>query len=241
MGSIIGSARHDENGKYSGGKAGDQLQKTTTGLDMVGEVSAQKMYTHSKGWYVLRPKQIAYANKIATCMTILCNNKNAGYSQSAKRQVYSVDYSKPFNLDCSIAVRSCIYGGTGKDVGNFTTANEITVLQKSGLFEEKFQYISEAKTPIYIGDVLVTTTKGHTAIVIDGIARCETNVSYYPKYTGTSTSLIDALKSVGVTDTSKAFRTKIASANGITSYTGSVAQNLTLLNLLKQGKLVYVK
>ena len=60
---------------------------------------------------------------------------------------------------------------------------------------------------------------------------------YYKKYTGKSASLVDALKSIGVTNTF-ANRTKIANKNGIKSYTGTAEQNTKLLNLLKQGKLI---
>lgn len=236
----IGSARHDENGKYIGGKAGDQLQGNGATNDVVGEVSMQALYTPTKGWYVLRPKKVSHSHLIACGMVILCNNKNAGYSQGAVRKCYDVASDTPFNIDCGIGVRSCIKYGTGLDVGNFNTANEVTVLEKSGLFEPKFQFVSERTTPLYIGDVLVTCTKGHTAIVVVGNARVETILTYYPKYTGKSTSLVDALKAVNVKDTSKAFRTKIATANGITNYKATSAQNLTLLNLLKQGKLIHV-
>ena len=62
--------------------------------------------------------------------------------------------------------------------------------------------------------------------------------TYYPKYTGSSTSLVDALKAVGVSDTSLANRKKIAAANGISNYTGTSAQNTQLLSLLKSGKLI---
>lgn len=62
-------------------------------------------------------------------------------------------------------------------------------------------------------------------------------VSYYPKYTGKSTSIVDALKAVGVKDPSKAVRKKIAQANGIPQYNYTASQNKTLLTLLKAGKL----
>ena len=64
------------------------------------------------------------------------------------------------------------------------------------------------------------------------------SVSYYSKCKSTYDSLVDALSSVGVKDTSKAFRTKIAKANGIASYSGTASQNEKLLKLLKQGKLI---
>lgn len=56
-----------------------------------------------------------------------------------------------------------------------------------------------------------------------------------PNYTGDS--IIDALKSIGV-DSSFNNRKIIASKNGISNYTGSAQQNIILLNLFKQGKLV---
>lgn len=61
-------------------------------------------------------------------------------------------------------------------------------------------------------------------------------VSYYRKYTGKSTSLVDALKSLKVSSSFE-YRKKIATKNGIKNYTGTAAQNTKMLNLLKQGKL----
>ena len=69
-------------------------------------------------------------------------------------------------------------------------------------------------------------------------AKTNSTKSYYKKYTGSSGSIIDALKAVGVKDTSLANRNKIATKNGIKNYTGTVEQNVKLLKLLKQGKLI---
>lgn len=60
--------------------------------------------------------------------------------------------------------------------------------------------------------------------------------SYYPKFAGNITSIVDALKAIGV-DSSFNNRKKIASKNGISNYTGTASQNTQLLNLLKKGKL----
>ena len=65
----------------------------------------------------------------------------------------------------------------------------------------------------------------------------KTGISYYPKYKGSSVSIVDALKTVGEKDTSLSNRVKIAHANGIGQYTGTASQNSTLLTLLKSGKL----
>lgn len=60
--------------------------------------------------------------------------------------------------------------------------------------------------------------------------------SYYPKYTGKSVSLVDALKSLKI-DSSFANRKKIAVKNGIKAYLGTAKQNTQMLTLLKQGRL----
>ena len=62
------------------------------------------------------------------------------------------------------------------------------------------------------------------------------SASYYPKYTGKSVSLVDALKSLKI-DSSFSNRKKIAVKNGIKAYLGTAKQNTQMLNLLKQGRL----
>ena len=63
--------------------------------------------------------------------------------------------------------------------------------------------------------------------------------SYYPKYTGDSVSIVDALKSLGI-DSSYDYRLKIAKANGINDYIGLPLQNTKMLNMLKDGKLIKI-
>lgn len=63
-----------------------------------------------------------------------------------------------------------------------------------------------------------------------------TTTSYYKKYTGSSGSLVDALKAIGV-NSSFDNRKAIAKKNGISNYEGTASQNEKLLSLLKQGKL----
>ena len=62
-------------------------------------------------------------------------------------------------------------------------------------------------------------------------------VTYLPRYTGKSNSLVDALKAVKV-DSSFSYRKKIANKNGIKAYIGTASQNTKLLTLLKAGKAV---
>jgi cell wall-associated NlpC family hydrolase len=63
------------------------------------------------------------------------------------------------------------------------------------------------------------------------------NKAYFMKYTGTSVSIADALKSLGYSST-YAYRKKIASANNIKYYVGSAKQNTQMLSLLKKGTLI---
>jgi peptidoglycan hydrolase-like protein with peptidoglycan-binding domain len=164
---IIGSARIDERGKASGGKAGDQKQKATP--DYKGEVSMQNFYVSSKGWYILRAKNPDIASKIALAMTIACNNPNIGYNQARRLDIIKdgTHSQKPTSCDCSSLVRQCVRE-SGIEVGNFTTANEAAVLMATGHFD-KLTYTKS--TPLYLGDILVTKTKGHTVIVTSGVTR----------------------------------------------------------------------
>ena len=198
MGTIyIGSARIDERGKLFGGQAGDQKQTSSTN-DTKGEVSMQPFYLHSKGWYILRPKDISAANKMASAMTIACNNKNIGYDQYSRLGIieHGVDSKVKTEADCSSTVRACIIKATGKDVGNFNTENEASVLEKSGLFHKRAVYVNQTKTPIYNGDVLVTKTKGHTVIVVSGNPRSGKSTTNTSVNTSTKYAQKDFIKDI---------------------------------------------
>jgi hypothetical protein len=177
---IIGSARHDENGKYVGGKVGDQKQKIASdGLDHSGEVSVQKFYEHKKGWRVLRPKSVDLANGLAFCMVVACNNANLGYNQYQNVKVLKdgITSKIPTNCDCSKLVEACIEQ-CGYKVPSFTTANEADVLLATGLFIE-VPYTGPSC--LCNGDILVTKTKGHTVIVVSG-AKARSNVKSVNPY-----------------------------------------------------------
>lgn len=60
---------------------------------------------------------------------------------------------------------------------------------------------------------------------------------YYPACSASYTSIVEALKSIGV-DSSYSFREKIAARNNIAGYGGTAEQNTQMLNLLKAGKLI---
>jgi peptidoglycan hydrolase-like protein with peptidoglycan-binding domain len=169
MSVYVGSARIDERGKISGGQAGDQTGK---------EVSYQLYYLHSKGWYVLRAKDPNARARIAYAMKAACDNDNIGYDQSNRNGLYNAVKSKGFDpakctikteTDCSATVRVCAIYGTGKQIKDFNTESELSVLKATGLFDV-FTDDAHCKSSknLMNGDILVTRTKGHTVVVISG-------------------------------------------------------------------------
>lgn len=165
----FGSARASENGGVNGAK-GDQKGGK--------EVSMQDFYMHPLGWVGMRPNSPSDANALAQAMRDACNNDNIGYGQADRNDVIEQlksgkilkNISVPCNCDCSSLVRACIYEAMKTDVGQFNTANAVTVLMKSGKFTP-FNVASEADCKT--GDVLITKTKGHMVICVDGFARTD--------------------------------------------------------------------
>lgn len=70
----------------------------------------------------------------------------------------------------------------------------------------------------------------------DSTGKLQSTTAYYPRYTGTSGSIVAALNAIGV-NSGYATRKLIAKENGITGYVGSAKQNTQMLTLLKNGKL----
>lgn len=159
---IFGSARIDENGNASGGKAGDQTGK---------EVSTQEYYMHSKGWNVIRAKSDYVRESIAKNMEWACANNNIGYDQSQNQTLYQV--SKPLGFNCSLVgtpcetdcarlVRVCVlYAGV--QCSDFYTGNELEALLATDAFKQVYPSMPGG---LMRGDILVTKTKGHTVVVL---------------------------------------------------------------------------
>ena len=162
MNYVIGSARVDERGRYTGGKRGDQTGK---------EVATENMYNHSLGWLCLRAKDAQRAQAIASAMRSACANNHIGYSQSDRLDIMAagIDSTRDTNCDCSSLIRAVVKHATGMDAGNFTTASERTMLMNTNMFDN-IGYVSTGSI-LYEGDILITRTKGHTAIVTSGNSR----------------------------------------------------------------------
>ena len=163
----IGNAVGDENGKASGGEPGNQTGK---------ELRVQPWYKNKKGWRVFRPKSYEVAQKLADDMRAACDNPAIGYDQKQRNTLYNVadkvgfdcaKVDKPCECDCSSLVRVCL-AYAGIKTGNFNTASEPSILKKTGAFDEMIgpEYTDESGW-LKTGDILVTTVKGHTAIVLN--------------------------------------------------------------------------
>ena len=193
---IIGNAWCDENGKASGGKPGDQKQKKVD--DYSGEVRQQDFYESAKGWYVFRPISAKHATDMAKKMIIACNNVHIGYSQSDRYGIIKngIETKVNTNCDCSSLVRECIKEATSVDPGDFRTATQVKALEKTNLFEQKFEYKTGDK--LYTGDVIVTKVSGHTAILTHALERTglnpEKETNPYPEPTKNVTSKANAIE-----------------------------------------------
>ena len=169
MSVIIGHSSIDENGKISGGKAGDQTTK---------EVCTRSFYMHSKGWVVLRPVNEQVAEILAQTMEKACANDYIGYDQSQRLTLYDTVKALNFSLDlkdlkvkvecdCSSLIRVCL-AYAGIRVGNFTTDNEKAVIFATNQFVEV--PCNKDGSNLKRGDILISSVKGHTALVLSNTA-----------------------------------------------------------------------
>lgn len=176
MSVLIGSARIDENGRATGGKAGDQTGR---------EVSTQEWYQHSKGWRVFRPKRPKVAEAVAVAMEHACANSKIGYDQDERFTAYDwckyenggnfdpASISVKVETDCSALVRLCL-AYAGIFLGDFYTGNEASTLMASGEFVEATSVAGRNPDYLARGDILVTKTTGHTVVVLSNGSKIKT-------------------------------------------------------------------
>lgn len=163
----IGNAVGNELGTASGGEPGNQTGK---------ELRIQPWYLNKKGWRVFRPKSAEIAEKLVYDMRAACDNMNIGYSQEKRNTLYTA--AKPYAFDCSLVVtpcecdcsslvRVCIWYA-GIKIPNFNTVSEPKRLLETGEFEEmEGEEYTDSPNKLKAGDILVTKTKGHTALVLN--------------------------------------------------------------------------
>lgn len=122
------------------------------------------------------------------------------------------------------------YGLLKNNNGKYCFTYEKSLLPNEAFYLDK-SYTTVKNARNYVFKEVPKTTTSSTAT---------NQIIYYKKYTGKSTSIVDALKSIGV-DGSFSNRKKIANINSISLYVGLASQNTKMLNLLKNGKLIKSK
>lgn len=227
----IGHAVCSENGTAKG-RAGDQTGR---------EIRIDN-YSDS-GWeFLLRCKDRQKAEIMARACEAGCGNDKIGYDQNQRNTLRTQAIAVGWNLskittacecDCSSFMTVCAEAA-GINViyynGNAPTTRTMRGAFKStGMFD-----VFEPSVKKQRGDILVKAGD-HTVMVLDNEA--EESVKYFKKYTGASGSIVDALKNIGEKN-SIAYRKTIAEVNGISGYSGAAKQNLEMLSLLKQGRLI---
>lgn len=165
----IGHASIDENGKATGGAAGDQNGR---------EVLVRQWY--EKPWNVLlRPVRPEVAEKSALACEAACANPNIGYDQYGRNTLYTKAKAAGFDLsaidtacecDCSSLMHVCaIAGGANLTYGSngHTTRTMVKEFVASGEYVKLTgsEYLSSSKL-LKRGDILVKEGS-HTVMVLD--------------------------------------------------------------------------
>ena len=117
---------------------------------------------------------------------------------------------------------STVYTVEGNTSSATVSTNGGAVASKSySIYNTYIVYICKPK---YSGTNITTSSSSSSA-------KC------FPACSSSCDSIVEGLNEIGV-DSSKAYRTVIAEANGISNYSGTASQNIELLSLLKFGELI---
>ena len=137
------------------------------------------------------------------------NSKHDFFPKCAASYTSIVNALKSIGVDSSYAYRKQIAAANGISGYSGTAAQNTQVLSllKSGALKKPGSTTSSAPT-----------------------------VNCFPRYTGSSSSLVTGLNAVGA-NSSYDYRKQIAAANGISGYSGTASQNIQMLNWLKSGTL----
>ena len=168
-------ATNNEVGGVVHGIPGDQTKR---------EVLKQDFFNYE--WeYVFRAKDASLSEKIAAFAQIIAENDHIGYGQDDRYTMYLLakelgwDFaaiSEDCATDCSQLVASVLIA-SGVSVSPYMyTGNEKGVLQGTGRFVT-VKYEHDMK--LLRGDIILTTKRGHTCIVVEGTFPDDT-----PKWVG---------------------------------------------------------
>ena len=138
------------------------------------------------------------------------------------------------------------YHGVGSDGATVDTSTasatpiqntQDTVTQNVTTNTQVQQVQQQVSTQNTVQQVQQSTTSSTTQTAAATQQTTSSSSGTYAAYSGRDSSIVEALKSVGETNTSYRHRAQIAAANGITGYRGRAEQNEQLLSLLKKGQL----
>lgn len=193
---LIGHASIDENGRATGGVAGDQTGK---------ELCIRSWY--NKPWIeVFRPISGTNAEAIASAMEAACNNDHIGYNQFDRKSLYEAAKKVNFDLnkitiDCntdgSALIAVCVNAANIPVSAVMTTASEEKILSRTAAFQilRSKEYLTSSQY-LKRGDILLAN--GHTAIVLSNGSKIvakmkekttEVNNKYAGQAIGTAISL----------------------------------------------------
>ena len=167
----IGHASIDENGKASGGRAGDQ-----TGRELCTRL------WYDKGWNVLlRPASRTRAEKSARMCEAACENENIGYDQCSRNTLYEQAKAVGFELskitaacecDCSALMHVCAVAGgaaipfTGNCCTTRTMAREFA--NTGAYIRLTGKEFLESDEKLLRGDILVKEGSHTVMVLSDG-------------------------------------------------------------------------
>ena len=172
----------------------------------------------SKNMYV--KKNAYYKSKPQIGDQIFFKN-SSGTSVGHTGLVYNVDSKKVYTIE-----------------GN--TSNSSEVVANGGCVAKKSYLLTNTRIDGYGRP---NYNDEYTGINSTTSTTTTTTTSYYPKYTGSSSKVDEVLKAIGVPSKyygSVSKRKSIAIKNNISNYSGTAAQNLTIVRLAKEGKLIKV-
>lgn len=119
---------------------------------------------------------------------------------------------------------------------DFISAKRYANLRDAKSYRQFAEYLKAdgyATSPVYVNTLCNTVTKYN----LDRFDEKNIHISYFPKYEGDSSSIVEALNSLGI-DSSADNRRTIYNANFTDTYVKSARQNTSMLVLLKQGILI---
>lgn len=119
---------------------------------------------------------------------------------------------------------------------NFISAKRYDNLREARTYRQFAEYLKAdgyATSPSYVSTLCNTVQKYN----LERFDERNIHVTYYPKFTGSTNSIVEALNALNIPSDVN-HRRKIYNANFTDNYTMSAKQNTAMLILLKQGILI---